>query len=175
MRLALPVTIFLIIVGFSFWGDPEKRLEIALNMTLVVAALYLGKTSSVLLLHHFLSLVTTVIGQVIPFVGYFTIMDIFVTLTFVLLSGTVAIHFFVDILHKTRKKYPMNKLIRVLIVAFCRIVWIPMSLMLFIVLFKITIPAILAMLYGTTVISLLYSAVVIKIGIPRTFKEVILK
>ena len=42
LRLALPVTIFLLIVGFSFWADPDKRVDIALNMTLVVAALYLG-------------------------------------------------------------------------------------------------------------------------------------
>ena len=43
LRLALPVTIFLLIVGFSFWGDSDKRVDIALNMTLVVAALYLGR------------------------------------------------------------------------------------------------------------------------------------
>jgi len=30
------------IVGFSFWADQDKRVDIALTMTLVVAALYLG-------------------------------------------------------------------------------------------------------------------------------------
>jgi hypothetical protein len=42
LRLALPVTIFLLTVGFSFWADPEKRVDIALSMTFVVAVLYLG-------------------------------------------------------------------------------------------------------------------------------------
>lgn len=43
LRLAVPVTVFLIIVGCSFWADIEKRVDVTLMMILVVAALYVGK------------------------------------------------------------------------------------------------------------------------------------
>jgi hypothetical protein len=33
----------MIIVGFSFWADVDKRVDITLMMILVVVALYLGK------------------------------------------------------------------------------------------------------------------------------------
>jgi hypothetical protein len=42
LRLALPVSVFLMIVGFSFWADVDKRVDVTLQMLLVVAALYLG-------------------------------------------------------------------------------------------------------------------------------------
>lgn len=45
LRLALPVSVFLMIVGFSFWADVEKRVDVTLQILLVVAALYLGKYS----------------------------------------------------------------------------------------------------------------------------------
>ena len=51
-RLALPVTILLLIVGFSFWANLESRVDTTMNVLLVVGALYI------------------VIGSVIPFVGY---------------------------------------------------------------------------------------------------------
>lgn len=57
-----------------------------------------------------------VIGQVIPLVGYFTIMDTFVTMSFSLLSGIVAVHFFVQILDNSAEKYPLNKLLAAMIV-----------------------------------------------------------
>jgi uncharacterized membrane protein len=36
----------MIIVGFSFWADVDKRLDITLMMILVVAAMYLGICSN---------------------------------------------------------------------------------------------------------------------------------
>ena len=49
------------------------------------------------------------IGQVIPFVGYFTAMDTFVTMAFAMLSGVVAVHFLMKILKSTTKAYPLNE------------------------------------------------------------------
>lgn len=119
LRLALPVTIFLMIVGFSFWADSEKRVDIALTMTLVVAALYLGDTT----IHTYVPCIHTftvpwcpaiVIGQVIPFVGYFTAMDTFVTMAFAMLSGVVAVHFLMKILDDTKEAYPLNEFFSIL-------------------------------------------------------------
>ena len=56
-----------------------------------------------------LSCLVVVIGQVIPFVGYFTAMDTFVTMAFILLSGIVAVHFLTQILERTSETYPLNK------------------------------------------------------------------
>lgn len=83
-RLALPVTIFSVIVGLSFWADVDKRIEVTLQMLLVVAALYL------------------IIGQSIPFVGYLTTMDAFVTLTFGLLSVAIGMHFITLLFERKR-------------------------------------------------------------------------
>ena len=171
------MTIFLVIVGFSFWADPDKRVDITLNMTLVVAALYLGNnTLSLPFVNIFTTSSFTVIGQIIPFVGYYTIMDTFVTVTFVLLSGTVAVHFLTQILddEQSAKKYPLNKLFRMLMVMLFRLVWIPMSIILFVVLFDVTIPVIVAVLYISVVASVLYSALTLRTQLPRTFKTAIL-
>ena len=61
-----------------------------------------------------------VIGQVIPFVGYFTAMDTFVTMAFILLSGIVAVHFLTQILNRTAEAYPLNKFFSVLMILVCR-------------------------------------------------------
>ena len=50
-RLALPITVLMLVVGFSFWADAEKRLDVTLQMILVVAAMYI------------------IVGQIVPFVG----------------------------------------------------------------------------------------------------------
>ena len=57
-----------------------------------------------------------VIGQVIPFVGYFTAMDTFVTMAFILLSGIVAVHFLTQILNRTADIYPINKFFSVFMI-----------------------------------------------------------
>ena len=44
-RLALPITVLMMVVGISFWADEEKRLDVALRMILVVAAMYIVVTS----------------------------------------------------------------------------------------------------------------------------------
>ena len=46
MRLALPITVFIIIVGFSFWTSLDMRVDVTLQMILVTSALYLGILTS---------------------------------------------------------------------------------------------------------------------------------
>ena len=70
--------------------------------------------------------INTVIGQVIPMVGYYTNMDIFITLVFLLLSFTVAIHFITLILIKRSGRYPLLNFVNDLMVFIFRLVWIPM-------------------------------------------------
>lgn len=132
-RLSLPVTIFLIIVGLSFWADIDKRIDVTLQMLLVVAALYL------------------IVGQVIPFVGYLTTMDMFITVTFVMLSFTVGIHFLTLVMDRKKDKYPLNGFYRDALVYFFKAVWIPMALLLFVCMFHITIPALLFVMYSACV------------------------
>ncbi len=129
-RLSLPVTIFLVIVGLSFWADIEKRIDVTLQMLLVVAALYL------------------IVGQVIPFVGYLTTMDIFITVVFLLLSITVGIHFLTLVMDRKKDKYPLNAFYRDLLVYFFKAVWIPMAMLVFVLMFEIQIAGILIAMYG---------------------------
>jgi hypothetical protein len=118
-RLGLPVTICLIVVGFSFWSTVEKRIEVTLQMLLVTAALYL------------------VIGQVIPFVGYLTTMDIFVTTVFICLAVTIGVNFFSLLLEAKEEMRPMNLFYRQLLVTILRVIWIPVSLIIYMVFFAI--------------------------------------
>ena len=67
-----------------------------------------------------------VIGQVIPLVGYYTNMDIFITLVFLVLSFTVAIHFITLIMIKRSERYPLLDFVNDLMVFIFRLVWIPM-------------------------------------------------
>ncbi len=118
-RLGLPVTICLIVVGFAFWSTVEKRIEVTLQMLLVTAALYL------------------VIGQIIPFVGYLTRMDIFVTTVFICLAATVGINFYSLLLEMKEDIRPMNLLYRTLLVTVLRVIWIPIALLIYMEFFQI--------------------------------------
>lgn len=119
-RLALPITIFLFIVGFSFWAEEDKRIDITVNMLLVISALYL------------------VIGQVIPFVGYYTILDLYITSAFMLLAATCGIHFIILQFRRKQDKYPLLELISFYIVYFFRILWLPSAILMFILFFNLT-------------------------------------
>jgi hypothetical protein len=118
-RLALPITIFLFIVGFSFWAEEDKRIDITVNMLLVISALYL------------------VIGQVIPFVGYYTTLDLYITTSFILLAITCGIHFLVLQFNRKKDKYPLLELVSYAIVYFFRLVWLPMAIFIFIFFFNL--------------------------------------
>ncbi len=118
-RLGLPVTICLIVVGFAFWSTVEKRIEVTLQMLLVSAALYL------------------VIGQIIPFVGYLTRMDLFVTTVFLCLAGTIGINFYTAILQMKEDVRPMNLFHRTLLTTVLRVIWIPIAIMIYMEFFQI--------------------------------------
>jgi hypothetical protein len=106
-RLALPVLMFLFLVGFAFWAELDKRVDVTITMLLAVSALYL------------------IIGSIIPFVGYFSILDKFVTTAFCILSLTAGVHYMVCYLDAEKGRYPLNELWMILIVYFCRICWAP--------------------------------------------------
>jgi hypothetical protein len=148
-RLGLPVTICLVVVGFSFWSTVEKRIEVTLQMLLVTAALYL------------------VIGQIIPFVGYLTTMDLFVTTVFICLAVTIGINFYSLLLEMKEESRPMNLFYRTLLVTVLRVVWIPVALVLYIAFFQIYTTVMYTILifmttgmaiYGTTQIHKLQEA-----------------
>jgi hypothetical protein len=154
--LALPVTVLLIIVGFSFWSEAEGRVDITLQMLLVVSALYL------------------VVGQVIPFVGYFTLMDTFITTSFLLLSVTTGIHFINLVIISKADNYPMGFFLKDCIDYLFRLIWIPMSAFLFVIFFDVFMSEVIVMFIIVCIISGINSIY----GIPRlliSFKESVLK
>jgi hypothetical protein len=108
-RLALPVLIFLIIVGASFWSNEEERMEVTLQIILVVSALYV------------------IIGQSIPFVGYLTKMDFYIVSVFVILCITISVHFLCSRLSRKAIKYPLAGFQRDAIVKMFRGFWMPLS------------------------------------------------
>ncbi|RYY88784.1 hypothetical protein EON63_01785 [archaeon] len=112
-RLALPVMIFLVVVGASFWAEEDKRIDISLQVLLLVSAMYI------------------VIGQSIPFVGYLTTMDNYMIIVFVLLAFTVSVHFLMHTYQRKNKKYPMDLFYLELILFVFRVLWVPMSIGLF--------------------------------------------
>lgn len=89
LRMVLPVVIFMMVVAWSFWADMDKRVDITVQMLLVVSSLYF------------------VIGQIIPFVGYFTVFDLFITIFFAILGVTIALHFVIYQLELSGQKYPL--------------------------------------------------------------------
>jgi hypothetical protein len=106
-RLALPILMFLLIVGFAFWSDIDKRVSVTTTMLLAVASFYL------------------IIGSVIPFVGYFSLLDKFVTFAFCVLSAAAGMHYMTDHLDRSKYKYPINEFLRDLIVFLGRLLWAP--------------------------------------------------
>jgi hypothetical protein len=109
-RLALPILMFLLIVGFAFWSNIDKRVSVTTTMLLAVASFYL------------------VIGSVIPFVGYFSLLDKFVTFAFCVLSAAAGTHYMTDHLDRNKYKYPINEFLRDLIVFLGRLLWAPFIL-----------------------------------------------
>jgi hypothetical protein len=106
-RLALPVLMFLLLVGFAFWAELDHRVEITVTMVLAVSAFYL------------------IIGQVIPLVGYFSIFDKFITSAFMILCFATGIHYVVISLDGLKFKHPFNDFYESIIVYICRIGWFP--------------------------------------------------
>lgn len=123
IRLALPVTLLLVIVGFSFWGSVEKRVDIALMMILVVAALFIVDVG------------------VIPFVGYLTVIDKFTVITFAYLALVVFIHFAGEVMRRRTFRFPFYLFVNDLIVFCCRLFWIPMVVATYLSSFELYTPA----------------------------------
>lgn len=134
-RLALPITIFLFIVGFSFWAEEEKRIDITVNMLLVIAALYL------------------VIGQVIPFVGYYTTLDLYITTAFIILASTCGVHFLVLQFNRKKHKYPLLDIIQYGLVYFFRLIWLPLAVMIFVLFFGLNESFIIIPFIGVIILS----------------------
>eukprot|EP01031_Cornospumella_fuschlensis_P026829 gene26829-32416_t len=116
-RLGLPVMVFLVVVGASFWTNEEMRINIALQMLLMVSTLYI------------------VIGRAIPFIGYLTLMDVYMISTFIILTAAIIVHFIMLNLHRKSDKYPLYIFIRDSMMLFFRTTWIPMSIAFFAICF----------------------------------------
>ena len=69
-------------------------------------------------------------------------MDTFITLVFLLLSFTVAIHFMTLILIKSSNRFPIMRFVNAFMVFVFRLVWIPLALLIFIIIFDVTVPAV---------------------------------
>lgn len=117
-RLALPVAMFMLIVGFSFWSDIDKRLDVGVQMLLIVTALYL------------------IIGTVIPFVGYLTTMDQYMSCVFVLLSLIIGVHVITLCFDGDKEEHPMGEFYNCCIVMFFKIVWLPCAIAVFMFFFS---------------------------------------
>ncbi len=105
--------------GFSFWAAEDKRIDVVMNMLLVTAALYL------------------VIGTVIPLVGYYTILDYFITTAFIILAATMGIHFILIKFEQKKDKYPLLAFVYVCSIYFFRMLWVPLALLAFIYYFQL--------------------------------------
>ncbi len=77
-----------------------------------------------------------VIGQVIPFVGYLSTFDQYFIITFVILIAAIGIHFYCSILRKTADKHPMNRFIEYFIITVLKVIWIPLTFLLFFLFFE---------------------------------------
>jgi hypothetical protein len=117
IRFALPIMIFLIIVGVSFWTEVGNRIDVSLQVLLLAAAMYL------------------VIGTNIPLVGYLSSFDWYITTIFGLLSFAVSIHFMTEVCQRLQFKYPLAQFGLVTIVTICRMCWIPFSVCIFVAYF----------------------------------------
>jgi hypothetical protein len=127
------------VVGLSFMASVEQRIEVTLEILLVIAALYI------------------VIGRAIPFVGYLTLMDQFIISVFASLSFAIGCHFATSLLDESAESLPMNYFCSALIEFMFRMFWIPMTLIVFIRFFDIRLPSILISLYAVCALSLLLS------------------
>jgi len=139
LRLAVPVTVFLIIVGFSFWADIDKRVEVTLMMVLTVAATYLGTVCSIHIYCFIYCdlLYSSVIGQLIPMVGYLTEMDKFVSTAFGMLVVAACLQFLSITLQKQSMKYPMRGYYESVLTFSLRFAAIPMAMIIFMISFSI--------------------------------------
>jgi hypothetical protein len=154
MRLALPITVFIIIVGFSFWTSLDMRVDVTLQMILVTSALYLGTNFQATYHFNLLNLMNfPVISQVIPFVGYFTTMDNFITLVYIALSFQIAVHFLTLTVQKTTCAHPLNNFFTHCMDFVFRMVWIPLSMVVFIRFFEMYEPAVLGGMITVTVVT----------------------
>lgn len=149
-RLALPILIFMIIVGCTYWAELSKRIDITITMLLVTAAMYL------------------VIGQNIPLVGYFTVLDLYVTSAFILLSVTILMHFFIYRINQYSPCFPFLAFLRDLIVFTSRAFSVPVAAGLFLFYFHIEETAVFTPIMAIIVITFLQSLSTIK-QLPLSF------
>lgn len=138
-RLALPVIMFVAVVGIAFYGELGERISVTLEILLVIAALYI------------------VIGQTIPLVGYLTTMDKFMLFVFTILSLAIGIHFGSAMLDASVYALPMNYFFSALMDFTFRFLWIPLTLVGFIRFFDITVESLLITLYAVCALSLFHS------------------
>ncbi|CAE7558231.1 unnamed protein product [Symbiodinium microadriaticum] len=77
VRLAIPITMLLILAGATFWvGHPESRITATTGLLIAITAIYI-----------------VLIGNV-PFVGYATRIDSFVLVMLGVLAGVIVVHVF---------------------------------------------------------------------------------
>mgnify|MGYP003385144059 CR=1 FL=1 len=139
-RLAVPIAIFLVIGAFSFWAEGETRIEIATQMLLVIAALYL------------------IIGEVIPFVGYLTTMDLFISVSFLVCAGVIGIHLFLAHLDRKIDDFPLAAWFHHAAQDFLRVVLVPMMIAMLMIIFHMSETLWVALLIITAIITGLIGA-----------------
>lgn len=137
-RLGLPILIFIIIVGVAFWSDTSSRIEVTLQMILVVSALYI------------------IVGQSIPLVGYLTTIDLFIMVVFIILGLALTVHFLSIILMEKQSRYPMNIFYADCLILFLRTTWLPMAVGIFMYFFQVSTGIFIAVLSMFTVLCVFY-------------------
>lgn len=143
-RLALPVMIFLVVVGASFWAAEDQRIDITLQVLLLASTLYI------------------VIGQSIPFVGYLTMMDNYIITVFVLLAVTVSFHFLIALFTRKAEKYPLDRFYAELLLYIFRCLWIPMAVGMFTAYFHVDEGVMVVVFLAFFLLELCYASVKFK-------------
>lgn len=138
-RLALPITIFMIVVGLSFFAKAESRIYIAMEVLFLMATFFV------------------IVGDTIPLVGYLSWFDQFAITCFSLLTVAITVHFSTVLLGDSSVSLPMNRFFKALIEAIFRLIWIPLSMIMLVVYFEIHSMNIRAAMYFVCVVSLLNS------------------
>jgi hypothetical protein len=139
-RLAVPITIFLVIGAMSFWAEESMRVGISTQMLLVIAALYL------------------IIGEVIPFVGYLTVMDVFVSVAFLICAGVLAVHLFLAHLDRKIDDFPLASWFHHFAQDLFRVVLVPLMLAIMMITFRMTATFWVVILALTSTLSLFVGA-----------------
>lgn len=137
-RLVVPIILFMVIVGLSFYADNKTKIDVTLQILLIICAIYL------------------IIGSTIPQIGYLSIMDKFLECIFLTLTLLMGFHFAVHYCTKNEDVYPLLNVVEHMIIFFYRAIWLPMILIFFVMFFDAPIALHRSFLYSALMWSVLF-------------------